>query len=158
MATKLPNDAFDYYVSLGPGRSYETVAEQYGVSKRTVTKRASREGWQKRLTDLEAQARHNAEQRTLESLEEMNVRHLKSLRVIQARALEALRNMPLATAMEAVRSLDLAIRQERLVRGEPSDRTSVSVEEVIRREYDRWMVTEPSGEDEEHADADDEGS
>ena len=34
--------------------------------------------------------------------------------------------------MEAVRALDLAIRQERLIRGEPSDRTAISVEEVTR--------------------------
>ena len=147
MAMKLPSDAFDCYVNLGPGRSYQAVAEQFGVTKRAVTKRASQEGWQKRVHDLEAQARHNAEQRTLESLEEMNVRHLKSLRVIQGKALEALRNMPLATAMEAVRSLDLAVRQERLIRGEPSDRTAVSVEDVIRREYDRWMVPDDTNGD-----------
>ena len=53
----------------------------------------------------------------LESLEGMNLRHLKSLKIIQGKALEALRTMPLSTAMEAVRALDMAIRQERLIRG-----------------------------------------
>jgi hypothetical protein len=48
--------------------------------------------------------------------------------------------MPLQTAMEAVRALDVGIRQERLIRGEPSDRTAIQVEDVIRREYSRWMA------------------
>ena len=68
--------------------------------------------------------------------------------IIQARALEALRHMPLESAMEAVRALDIGIRQERLIRGEPSDRTAIQVEDVIRREYSRWIVAE-NGDQEE---------
>jgi len=45
MARKIPADAFDYYASLGPDRSYRAVAERYGVSKRAVTKHAAAEGW-----------------------------------------------------------------------------------------------------------------
>ncbi len=60
----------------------------------------------------------------------MNERHLKTLRLIQRKALEALASMPLGTAMEAVRALDISIAKERLVRGEPSDRTGVALHVV----------------------------
>lgn len=140
MARKIPKDAFDVYMSLGPGRSYKAVADHFGVSKRAVTNRATKEKWQERATEIETKARQGAEQRLVETLEDMNTRHLKSLRVVQARAVEALRGMPLQSAMEAVRALDLSIRQERLIRGEPSERTALQVEEVIKREYQRWMV------------------
>jgi len=142
---RIPPDAFEYYVSLGPDRSYERVAAEFGVSKRAVTKAAARQGWQQRVIELERKARESAEQKALESLEGMNLRHLKALKIVQGKALEALRSMPLSTAMEAVRALDLAIRQERLIRGEPSDRTAISIEEVIRREYERWMLPEEAG-------------
>ena len=138
---KLPHDAFDFYVGLGAERSYQTVADHFSVSKRAVTKRATQERWQARVADLEATARRAAEKKALETLEEMSVRHLKSLRVVQGRALETLRSTAIESAMDAVRALDIGIRQERLVRGEPSDRTAIGVEEVIRREYDRWMIT-----------------
>jgi len=46
-----------------------------------------------------------------------------------------------------VRALDIAIKQERLVVGEPTDRTAVSVEEAIRREYARWMTVDGDGAD-----------
>lgn len=151
MAKKLPKEAFEHYVSLGPDRSYQAVADHYGITKRAVTNRAAKEGWQERVAEIETKARRNAEQRLVETLEDMNSRHVKSLRIVQARALEALRNMPLETAMEAVRALEIGIRHERLIRGEPSERTAVQVEEVIRREYSRWMVT---GADEARSDGD----
>ncbi len=144
MANKIPPDAFHYYLGLGPERSYQSVANRYAVSKRAVTKLATRDRWQDRVVELERKAREGAEQKALESLEAMNLRHMRSLKVVQGKALEALRSMPLATAMEAVRSLDMAIRQERLIRGEPSDRTAISVEDVIKREYQRWMLPEES--------------
>jgi hypothetical protein len=144
VANKIPPDAFHFYLGLGPERSYQSVANRYAVSKRAVTKLATRDRWQDRVVELEAKARAGAEQKALESLEAMNLRHLRSLKVVQGKALEALRSMPLSTAMEAVRSLDMAIRQERLIRGEPSDRTAISVEDVIKREYQRWMLPEES--------------
>ena len=142
MSGKIPPDALDYYVSLGPDRSYQRVAEQYGVSKRAVTKRAARDRWQDKVIELERRARDGADKKAVESLEAMNLRHMRSLKVVQVKALEALRAMSLSTAMEAVRALDMAIRQERLVRGEPSERTALNVEDVVRREYVRWMGTE----------------
>ena len=147
MSGKIPPDALEYYLALGSDRSYQKVADHYGVSKRAVTKHAARDRWQDKLIEFERKAREGAEKRALESLEGMNLRHLKSLKIIQGKALEALRSMPLATAMEAVRALEMAIRQERLIRGEPSERTAVSVEEVIRREYERWMTPEEGSDD-----------
>ncbi len=147
MAGRLHPDSFEFYIGLGPDRSYQAVADHYGVTKRAVTKRAAKERWQQRVAELEAKARRGAERKVLETLEEMNTRHIKSLRVIQGKAFEALRSMPLATAMEAVRALEMAIRQERVIRGQPSDRTAVSVEEMIRREYERWMRPEESGDE-----------
>ncbi len=137
-----PTEAFEFYVGLGSGRSYQRVADEFGASKRAVTKLAARYHWQERVLELERRTQEGVEKRALESLEGMNLRHLKSLKIVQGKALETLRSMPLSTAMEAVRSLEVAIRQERLIRGEPSDRTAVSVEEVIRREYERWMLPE----------------
>lgn len=152
MSNRIPADAFEAYFALGIDRSYQTVADRYGVSKRAVVKCANREGWQDRLRDREARARATADKEAVEGLEAINRRHLKSVRVVQAKALEALRSKPLKTAMEAVRALDMAIKQERLVVGEPTDRTAVSVEEAIRREYDRWITVE--GRQGEHGDDD----
>jgi hypothetical protein len=57
--------------------------------------------------------------------------------------------MTLESAMDAVRALDIGVRQERLIRGEPSERAAVQVEEVIRREYSRWMTVDGGDEKQE---------
>lgn len=140
MNRKLPPDAFDFYISLGLSRSYAAVGRKYGVSKVAVTNRATKEGWQKRVQEIEARARAASDEKAVETMEAINTRHLKSARVIQAKALEALRSMSLDTAMDAVKALHLGVRQERLVLGEPTDRSAVNVEEIIKREYEKLMV------------------
>ena len=156
MTRRLGPGAFDYYLGLGSARSHQAVAQKHGVSKRAVTRLAVKERWRERLAELEEKARLGAEQKTLETLEAMNERHLKALRVIQMKALRALKDMSLRSAMEAVRALDLAIRQERLVRGEPTDRTALGVEEIIRREYAQWMTQDDEEETNEESETDDE--
>lgn len=142
MAKRLPPDAFDFYLGLGTSRSYDAVAAHYGVSKRAVTKRAARDHWQERIAEVEAKARQAADEKAAETLEAMSTRHLKALKIVQAKALETLRAMSLDSAMDAVRALEMSIKNERLIRGEPGERTAVSVEDVIKREYERWMVPE----------------
>jgi hypothetical protein len=137
---KLPPDAFEYYFSLGPSRSHEAVSEHYGVAKRTVTALAVKDRWKERLAALEQKAREKSDERMVESLEQMNERHLKTLKLIQRKSLEALLEMPVASADEAIRSLLSSIKHERLIRGEPTDRTVLDTETLIRREAASWMT------------------
>ncbi len=120
---KIPPEAFDYYLSLGPSRSYQTVAERYGVSKRAVTNFAGREDWQRRLAEIEAKARQDADKKSAQTLKAIHERQLQSLRLVQRRAIERLRETPIETSAEAARALNLAIKQENVLLGEPGDRT-----------------------------------
>ena len=49
MIRKIPEEAFEFYVGLGPHRSYQAIADHYGVTKRAITKVAVRDGWTERL-------------------------------------------------------------------------------------------------------------
>jgi len=138
---KIPPDAFSFYFGLGPGRSYQRVADEYQVSKRSVVNLALKEDWRGRLEEIEEKARSQASERALETLEEMNERHLKGLRLLQAKALEALRKFPIETALQAARSLESSMREERRIRGTPGESEGASVEDTIRREYERWMTS-----------------
>ncbi len=156
MNRKIPQDAFGYYWSLGPERSYQAVADHFDVSKRAVTKVAARENWSQRIVEIEKKAHERTDEKLAESLEQMNERHIKVCKLIQRKALETLKTMPLSTAVEAVRSLESSIKTERLVRGEPTDRSALSVEDIIKKEYERWMTASESDEDLESGDDKDE--
>ncbi len=59
--------------------------------------------------------------------------------------------MAIDTPADAMKAIQLSIRGMRVALGEPTDRTAVSVEETIRREYERWMVVggEVDGDDDD---------
>ena len=77
---------------------------------------------------------------------DLNGRHLKMVRTIQAKGLEALRGMSLDRAVDAIRAIDLAIRTERLILGEPTERHATDIEAIIKREHERWLVRVPANE------------
>jgi hypothetical protein len=144
MNRKIPSDAFEQYVALGPGRSYEVLRRQFSVNKRSIVKLATREKWQERLAGIERQAQVKIDARAAETLEAMKARHLKTLSAVLGRALEALKAMPLDSSMDAIRAIDLVLKQERLIRGADSeDAAGRSIEEITRRELQTLLVTSP---------------
>jgi hypothetical protein len=44
--------------------------------------------------------------------------------------------------MDAVRALQIAIDKERLIRGEPTERSAIDIERKIRSEHERWILPE----------------
>jgi hypothetical protein len=140
MSRKIPVDAFDAYYALGPGRSYQSIAERFAVSKRAIVNLAKKENWQPRIVDLERKARERVDTKVVETIEAMHDKHLKTLQVVLGKALEALRSMPLTSAMEAVRAIEIVLKNERVIRGEPGDRSALDVEALIKREYATLMV------------------
>ena len=153
MNRKIPQDAFEFYHSLGTGRSYQAVADQYGVTKRAVTDFAKRKGWSQRLEAIEREAREQSDKKIAETLEEIRGRHLKTLRAMNARALSALQQFPLNSGMEAMRAAEMVIKLERLIVGEPSERTEVGIEEITRLEVARFLEVAVDGEDDDDEEA-----
>jgi hypothetical protein len=145
-ARKIPADAFEVYVSLGAGRSYTAIADRFQVNKRSVTALAKREDWQGRIAALEKKAKDALDQKAAETIEAMKGRHLAVYQALQRKALEALKMKSLDSAMDAVRALDVALEGERLVRGEPTERTAVEIEAKIRREHE-MLVLKPGEKD-----------
>ena len=94
----LPADSFEYYVSLGDGRSYQAVADHFGVSKRAVAKKAASEDWQDRLSKLEREARNNADSKAAGALEAIQTQHLNHVGELQ----EAVRLVMTPKRMQAL--------------------------------------------------------
>ena len=113
MKRKLPPDAFQYYLGLGVGRSYQAVGDYYGASKRAVMKVARKEHWQDQLARAEAEMRKRVQERAVETITDVNVRHLKTLKAVEAKALKSLTTLPHNNAGDAARTLLAALAQER---------------------------------------------
>jgi ATPase subunit of ABC transporter with duplicated ATPase domains len=139
---RIPAGAYEDYLALGTERSYQALANRYGVSKTAVVKRAKKERWQDRLADLERQARERAEEKAVDEMEAVRERHLKEARFLQARALQALKDLPPEKGIRAASALNVAWKHELLLLGEPTERQA-NVEELIKRETrDLLMVVD----------------
>jgi hypothetical protein len=153
---RLPPDAFGYYVALGPARSHQAVADKYDVHKRTVVRTADRENWTDRLATVEQEARDTADKHLAKDLAEQTLRHRKMLTAMASRAARALQEFPLTSGMEGIKAAAVVIKLERLLSGEPTERTSVDLEQLVRREYQQLMTVEDEDDDEGEVELDDE--
>ena len=127
------------------------MADHFGVSKRGVVNVAAREKWRERLEAIERSTQERVDQRLGEDLEEMQLRHLKLLRGIAGRAAKAIQEYPLTSGMEGMRAAEMVIKLERVIAGEATERSQLTVEQVTRQEIDKLLVRsdEPHDGDEE---------
>jgi hypothetical protein len=153
---KIPEDAFARYVGMGVDRSYSAIAKEYAVTKRAVVKHARKERWAERLAEIEKLARETANAKLANDLADMQVRHGKLIKAMAARAAQALQQHPLTSGMDAIRAAEIAIKLERVIAGEPAERSELTVAETTKREIERFLApAEPELDEEGDEDADD---
>lgn len=154
---RLPDEAFASYVNLGPGRSYQAIANEYGVHKRTVVRTAEREGWATRLGAIEQKAREAVDAQLVGELQERKLRQRKLVLAVASRAAKAISEFPLKSGIEGIRAAELAIKLERLLDGEATENTSLDIEQVIRKECQELLSVEETADDAEDYDDDPDG-
>ena len=158
MSNRIGPDAFAYYTSLGPDRSYEQVAKFCGVSKRSVARAAARENWTPRLAKIEADAQARSDARLADELEDMQTRHTRLLRAMAARAAKAIAEYPLRSCLEGAKVAEMVIKLERVIAGQVAERTSVSVEAETRQQFERFLApAKGSPEDDSELDGEPDG-
>ena len=142
-------DAFAYFCALGEGRTYEQVAAKLGVTPNCIATHAVRERWYDRVELIQLKALETMDAKLGETVAQMKVRQVKMLRAIQTKILEALNVAKLdVTHKEAIDSLLSSIKQELVIRGEASERTTIGVEQIIRQESARWINVNAHDDDE----------
>ncbi|MCC7171376.1 MAG: hypothetical protein IT459_13090 [Planctomycetes bacterium] len=129
MRRKLGLEAFQYYFSLGDGRSYEAVAVHFGVSKTTVVNTAKRENWQTNVESMERAARSALEKRAVDEAVAMKERHAKLARLAAAKGAEHLAQGRIEKTSDALRALKLGMDEERLAVLGPGKRDAVKTNE-----------------------------
>jgi hypothetical protein len=149
---RIPIDAFEFYVQLGDERSYDLVAKQYGVNKRSVQRAADRERWQERLKRIVDEAQSRVEERLIGDIEEMKMRHRKLCRAMTSRAAQAIAAHPLTDGMQGIRAAEVAVKLERLLTGESNDRTEQVIIDATRAEM-RELMEPLDDEDDSEPDA-----
>jgi uncharacterized protein YdaU (DUF1376 family) len=117
------------------------------VTKRAVAFCADREDWQKRIREEESKHREKAEKQAAESNKTVRQGQLKVLRFIQGKAIEALKDMSITSAVDAAKVYTLALDKERQLLGDSGDENPSVVEQITRDEVRNLLTTRPVGAD-----------
>ena len=142
---RLPEDAYATYAAMGPDRSYQAVADHYGVSKGAVGKRAKGDDWAGKVAELEKRAAEESEAKAVDEMKAVKKRQLNAARALQVRASQVLQTLPPERALRAASALQIGWKHELLLLGEPTERQA-NIEEITKRELARWLcVEEPDG-------------
>ena len=155
MRNRIPaEEAFQYYLALGPSRSYDTVAAKYGVTLRGVTKCAATHKWGDRMKKIDREAQEKTDREFAETKAETRERHLKMLRAIETRGLQAIQRLEIDSAFAGVKAIEIAMKMERLIMGEPNSHVGISVQETTRREVEMFLarIDEPEDDDDDDDD------
>ena len=145
---KIPEDAFETYVAMGPGRSYQALADKLKVDKRSVVRHAAKEKWTERMAKIQEAARAATDRKLVADLQAVRERQLMEARALRGSALKAMKDLPPEKALKvAASALSIAWRQELLVLGEPTDRQASTIEEITRRELDTLLLRDGEEED-----------
>ena len=125
--------AFERYWRLGATRSIERLraalaSEGSAPTVRTLYEWSRRYRWQDRIVQQERAAREADDEARIAAVREMQTRHAREALLLQQKGTEWLMGLEpgMATADAAIRAIGEGIRLERLVQGEPTERTEVS--------------------------------
>ena len=122
--------AYETYLRLGAGRSIERLhavlnAEGKAPALRTLYEWSRQVHWQDRIVAFEQRARQAQEEAELTAIREMHERQAKEALLLQQKGTEWLvvQEGKAVTTEAAIRAITEGARLERLVRGEPIERT-----------------------------------
>ena len=146
-AKRIPDDAFETYVAMGPGRSYQALADKLHVDKRTVVRLATKENWTQRLAKIQEEVRAATDKKLVSDLQAVREQQLREVRFLRSEALKAMKGLTPEKAIKIASALSIAWRHELLLLGEPTDRQASTVEEITKREIQTLILRE--GEEDE---------
>jgi hypothetical protein len=78
--------------------------------------------------------------------------------MLQAKGIEALQGMQIDSVPDALKAVQVGLDKERLIRGEPSERTALDIMRELKRDEEELLVEVDEDEEHEEAERDGEGT
>ena len=100
----------------------QQIANQLGIQRsETIGEWRRTEGWEKERAIIQQETDRRVSDAVAETISEMNSRHLKEYQLLQTKGIAALKKLDPKRASEALAMIDVGVKGERLVRGEPTE-------------------------------------
>ena len=92
------------------------------------------------MAEIEKKAREETDKRMAETLVQIRERHLGMARAMGYAGLKALKEYPLTDGVQGMKAMEISIKLERTILGEPAESGAVTIESITRRELETLLV------------------
>lgn len=104
---------FVQFVGMGPGRKYGALTRESKVPTTELIRHASKFLWRERIAVIHCEANERTRDELVETIADINTRHISKLKVMQTKAFEYLEKVALDKPADAIKLLTLAMKMER---------------------------------------------
>ena len=130
--TSLAFERFRAYLSMDRPRSREGAAELARCSVQALHHMANRHRWVARAAAYDDAMAKAADRAAMSTAEDMQRRHMEAVHAMLRRGVSAITEADLTEARDGVPMIDKAVRLERLLVGEATDRTESRISSLDR--------------------------
>lgn len=128
-------EAFEYYYSLGLDRSYDKVAEQFGVAKQSVDRWGKEFQWRKRVITRDIEAGKKLREKNETSLLEEKEQYRKIIKASLASYIDELKNgnVKVTKVNDVINLIELDLKLVGLTEngGKQSDETTNTINQLL---------------------------
>jgi hypothetical protein len=130
---------FVQFVSMGAGRRYGALAKETGVPTSELIRHASKFLWRERIALIHSEVNTRTHEDLVESLADVNKRHVTKLKALQEKAFEFLDKHPLVKAQDAIKLVGMAIKMEREAYGLDKNSEQSRLQDLLEAKLEKLL-------------------
>ncbi len=130
---------FVQYVSMGSGRRYGALAKETGVPTSELIRHATKFLWRERIALIHNEVNSRTHEELVESLAEVNSRHISNLKKLQEKAMRFLEHSPLTKPQDAIKLVGMAIKMEREAYGLDKNSEQSRLQDLLEKKLEKLL-------------------
>ena len=131
-------EAFEFYYSLGDVRSYQKVAEEYGVTLKAVAQWSKSFNWQERIAQRDIEIGQQLKEKTMDTIINEKANYRKIVKLAMSQLVESMRAGEMTYRIQ---DLERLIRLDMYLLGESEANVKVENTHTLS-EQDKDMIRE----------------
>lgn len=138
---------FVQYVAMGSSRRYGALSKETNVPTSELIRHATKFLWRERIALIHSEVNTRTHEDLVESLADVNKRHVTALKGLQAKALKYLEEYPLTKAQDAIKLVGMAIKMEREAYGLDKNSEQSRLQDLLESKLEKLLESTPKAAD-----------
>lgn len=130
---------FVQFVAQGAGRRYGALSKETGVPTSELIRHASKFLWRERIALIHNEVNTRTHEDLVESLADVNKRHVSKLKALQQKAFDFLDKHPLVKAQDAIKLVGMAIKMEREAYGLDKNSEQSRLQDLLETKLEKLL-------------------